>query len=664
MIYTLIQLLACNGTPEKTQNTETHTEATQPAPTSEDTANDNPQDTAEEDCTTADMDFFRDSAAPLLQSRCYGCHNENGVAASTRHVLVPFDSEANINANFESLRSLTVDTEDGSQLLLQKPSGQTSHGGGEVVDMLSPEYATLHEMVARYIDPGHCENPGEPPMTCEENGIYPGPSPFRRLTDLQYNNTIFDLMNVNVTKGLFPETKRAEDFRTWSVNNVVSSGGAEGIMMAAEYISQNADLDTLMACGQQETERDCGERYLLDLSARAYRRPLGTQESELVISYLDSGIDIRTAIQMGIEVIFNSPQFLYIDASGANPIVEGSEIEHLDQYAIASRLSYFFLNTTPDAQLLEAAAAGELQTRSQVREHALRLVQNPRFLDTLTGFHDDWLNLYHLDGAHRDETLYPNFTEDLIQAMRTETDLYISEVLWSGEVKFEDLFFSSTTWINSDLAEVYNLPDPGPGWHRVQLDETRPGILTRSAFLSAHAYTSASAPIKRGSFVLKEMLCEELSVPPDVNTVIPEESEEANNIRERLLQHRTDPTCEGCHNKIDPIGFSFEHFDATGSWRDDWENGVPIDATGDINLGSFEGAAELIAMIATTDTAKECYSVRWFEYALGRPAETADLCSLDRIQQRFINSDGNIRNLLVDIAMTDAFLYRFSLEAE
>ena len=196
--------------------------------------------------------------------------------------------------------------------------------------------------------------------------------------------------------------------------------------------------------------------------------------------------------------------------------------------------------------------------------------------------------------------------------MRTETDLFVTEVLWSGEVNYEDLFFSNMTWINSDLAQFYSLPDPGPGWHRVELDESRPGILTRSAFLAAHAYTGSSAPIKRGHFILKEMLCEELSVPPDVNTVIPEESEEAATIRERLLQHQSDPSCSGCHDKIDPIGFSFEHFDAIGAWRDNWESGIPIDATGDIHLGSFDDASELIAMAATTNTAKMLFK-RWFE---------------------------------------------------
>ncbi len=157
------------------------------------------------DCSTVDRTFFEEEAAPLLESRCYGCHNENDVAAFTRHVLLPFDSTENIDENFTRLQSLATETEDGAELLLEKPSGQTSHGGGEVIDMLSPEYATLSEMVARFVDPGNCENPGEAPMTCEEGGIYPGPSPFRRLTDLQYRNSVFDLTGVDVGN-FFPPT--------------------------------------------------------------------------------------------------------------------------------------------------------------------------------------------------------------------------------------------------------------------------------------------------------------------------------------------------------------------------------------------------------------------------------------------------------------------------
>ena len=178
-------------------------------------------------------------------------------------------------------------------------------------------------------------------MTCEEGGFYPGSSPYRRLTTLQFQNSVNDLLHVVVPDGLFPETSRSEDFRTWNSNNVVSAGGAEGIMLAAEYIAQHVDLDLLLDCSDTESESECGERILNELAVRAYRRPLTIKESDIITSFLDSGLDTRSAVQMGIEIIFSLPQFLYIDASGAGPISESSDVEHMDQYAIASRLSYF-----------------------------------------------------------------------------------------------------------------------------------------------------------------------------------------------------------------------------------------------------------------------------------------------------------------------------------
>ena len=144
---------------------------------------------------------------------------------------------------------------------------------------------------------------------------------------------------------------------------------------------------------------------------------------------------------MGIEIIFNSPQFLYIDASGAGPISEGSDVEHMDQYAIASRLSYFFLNTTPDTILMEAAANGALGTASKFKNMQSVWLMT-RFLETLTNFHDDWLDLYTLDTASRDDTLYPTFTEDLLESMQIENDLFVSEVSGLEPRVLRTYFFS------------------------------------------------------------------------------------------------------------------------------------------------------------------------------------------------------------------------------
>ncbi len=236
-------------------------------------------------------------------------------------------------------------------------------------------------------------------------------------------------------------------------------------------------------------------------------------------------------------------------------------------------------------------------------------------------------------------------------------DLLVSEVVWGGSGRFEDLMFTTTTWVDSELAAIYGLPDPGPGWHRVQLDDTRPGALTRAGFLTGHAYAATSSPVKRGAFVLQELLCEELIPPQDVNMELPPEGPTALTIRDRLAQHAADPTCAGCHVRMDPLGYAFENFDAVGAHRHEWESGIPVDATGSLDepAGDFDGAAEMIALIGTSAQARQCYTRRWYEYGQGRPVADADLCSLRIVQDRFEASGGDIRALMVDIALTDAF---------
>jgi len=429
-------------------------------------------------------------------------------------------------------------------------------------------------------------------------------------------------------------------------------------LLASEWVTTTINIDAFLDCQTGETEAVCSRRALTAFATSAFRRPLTPGEETLVLSYLDTGLSLHEATQISLQLILNLPQFLYLDPSDGVPLSGDPSVAHLDDYAVASRLSYFFLNTTPDAELLEAASNGALGTRAQVLPQAERLAKDPRALEMMASFHADWLNLFQLDTTQRDPEKYPQFDEDLLAAMRKETSLFVNEVVWSGQATWEDLMYSRATWVNSDLAAVYGLEDPGPGWHRVLLDENRPGILTRSAFLTAHGYTGSSAPVKRGYFIISELLCEELSVPPDVDMVVPEDTNGATTIRERLVQHQTDASCVPCHKRIDPLGFGFEHFDAIGAWRDNWENGIEVDASGEVEETPFDGATELIELVGRDEKAKECYSRRWMEFALGRPATDSDLCTLETVKQRFVASDGNIRSLIVDIALTDAFLYR------
>ena len=665
LLLPLLGALACNRAdpdPARTGGaTDGRTDATDDG--TDDAGDDGDgDDDGSDDCVT-DAEQYADDVAPLVQSDCVACHVDGGSAAATRYRLVPGADATTQATNRAMFDALVTGTEDGAELLLTKPTGQTSHGGGTRFDLLDPPYAVLHELVARLQEPGACAHPGEPPITCDGT-VRPGPAPLRRLTDIQVDNSIIDIFDVALPTALFPATPANAEFRTFASNNTVSAAGAESIQLTAEYVSTALELDAVLDCG--DATDTCARRQLLSWARALYRRPLTEAEENLATRFLDAGLPPADGLRMGVELLLQSPQFLYLDAPAATP-VEGDPAARLDDFAIAARLSYFLTDRPPDAPLTAAAEAGEVHSRAQVRAHALRLVASPLAAPVVARFHRDWLDLYRFEGHFKDTDLYPLWSDDLVSSMETEIDLFTTEVVWLGDGRFDTLMFSTTTWVDADLASLYGLPDPGPGWHRVELDPaTRPGVLTRAGFLASHAYAASSSPVSRGAFVLEEVLCEDLNPPADINMDLPEESEDAPTIRERLAQHWTDPSCSSCHSSIDPIGFAFEHYDALGAWRDHWESGIAVDATGALEdpAGAFDGAAELVALVGNTDQARECYAERWFEYAIGRPTHAEDACSVRTLGERFLESGGDIRTLLVDVAMTDAFLFRPLSEEE
>ena len=189
----------------------------------------------------------------------------------------------------------------------------------------------------------------------------------------------------------------------------------------------------------------------------------------------------------------------------------------------------------------------------------------------------------------------------------------------------------------------------------MELDGSRPGVLTRAAWLAAHGYANTSAPVRRGAFLLEQLYCEDLAPPADVDFDLPE-AVEGESVRDRLQQHREDPSCAVCHERIDPAGFAFEHYGPVGEWREVWEDGLTVDASGELDGTSFDDAAGLLQNLDRS-RARACYAERWFEYAIGRPAENADACGLERLETRFEASEGDLRELVVAISQSDAFLH-------
>ncbi len=614
----------------------------------------------EPDACVDDADFFAASVQPILAGDCIMCHREGGAGALTRFVMRPFDEADAEAANQRLLAGLVVEEDGFAGLLLDKPTNVVSHGGGRRFEVNDPRADVLRAFVRRSLDPEDCVQEMAPAADpCAPGTIRPGRSELRRLTDSQFTHSVADIFGVDVPPGLFPATVRDREFRTWPVNNTVSAAGAESIMLAAEYVASRFDVASAVTCA--EAPADCGRRTVVALARRAFRRPLRPAESALLDRVFAAGLPAETAVRQAVELLLQSPQFLYVADTPAepSPAARADGAAPLDAYALAARLSFFLADTAPDAALIAAAEAGELSTRAQIAAHARRLVADPRVRRGLTAFHRDWLDVWRLQNTTRDPERYPGFGPHVVESMLTELDLYVTEVVWAGDGRFDSLLYGDVTWVDRTLAATYGLPDPGEGWHRVRLDDDRPGILTRSAFLAAHAYAGSSSPVQRGAFVLHDLFCETLSPPQDVNMDLPEPTAAAPTIRERLEQHWTAPACRACHTRIDPLGFAFEHFGALGEWRDTWEDGTPIDASGDFEMaGGFDGAAEMIGRVGTAAEVRACYATRWFEYAVGRPAEPADACTVQTLAARFAETDGDIRNLLVDITLTDAFRYR------
>jgi hypothetical protein len=472
--------------------------------------------------------------------------------------------------------------------------------------------------------------------------------------------TVDALLGVELDTSLFPQTTTG-NFRTFASLNTVSEAGVEQLMLAAEAASAALVIPEVLGCGEAEAEVDCARRWSLEFAQRAFRRPLTEKEAALATRFLDAGLDVDTAVRMQVELILQTPQFLYLDAM---PLGE-SDPARVDPYQVAARLSYFLTDGPPDDALLAVVEAGEFVTRTQVSAQANRLARSPAALGSVAAFHQDWLHLWRLNDITRDATLYPDFSDATLEAMRAETDLFVTEVVWTGNPTLDNLLFGTQSWVTPELAAIYGVSPPAGDWGLAELGPERAGILTRSAWLSVHAYTADSAPVRRGAWILQVMLCEDLTPPADVDMNLPETSGELPTIRERLAYHSSDPACASCHTRMDPIGLAFEHLGATGEWRDTWDDGHPVDASASMTdpTGDVYGAVELISLLSTSPRLQSCYAQRVFEYAIGRAAETEDACTLLDLTQRFVASEGNLHQLWADVALTDAFLYRHSLDA-
>jgi hypothetical protein len=511
------------------------------------------------------------------------------------------------------------------------------------------------------------------PITCDAPA--PGRSPLRRLTAVEYDNTIRDLLGDTTA----PATRlMVRELGSGFSNNAdVRTVGpilARGYLDTARDVAARAvaDLPGLLgACS--DDEEACARSWLASFVPRAYRRPAEPGEIDRLFTFYSgarSSWGHARAIALTLELMLQSPHFLYRVELPSETTPPGTLVR-LTGHEVATRLSYLFWATMPDRTLTDAALAGELDTEDGVERHARRMLGDPRADEVVARFFDEWLELGRLDGLEKDTSVYPRWDAGTTPSlMREETRAFVREVFAHEGASYTALMSAPFTMANRELADYYDLTGPtSEDFVRVELDpDYHAGILTQGGVLAPRSRPHESDPIHRGMFVRARLFCGDVPVLPDGLMVEPPDPDEAATTRERLRMHREDPYCANCHQLLDPLGFAFEHFDGTGRFRET-ENDLEIDATGEIVDtdvdGTYDGAPDLAQRLLASDQAQGCFVRQWFRYAHGRAeADDLDRCSIERLETAFVAADFDMRELIVALTSTDAFLYRVAVAPE
>jgi Protein of unknown function (DUF1588)/Protein of unknown function (DUF1592)/Protein of unknown function (DUF1595)/Protein of unknown function (DUF1585)/Protein of unknown function (DUF1587) len=506
--------------------------------------------------------------------------------------------------------------------------------------------------------------PGANPLDCSKTQV--AAAPLRRLTREQYDNSIRDLLGIegHPSLALSADEKLAAFFSN-SISPV-SRLSVEQYRDSAEDLAAaavKAQLDTLAGCSGAEQNAACADRFIQSFGRRAFRRPLSAEEAARYRGLFDANLSrgFGEGIRVVLQTLLQSPNFVYHFELAPAPA--GVGVAPLSGYEVASRLSFALWDTLPDTELLDAAGAGMLDTKEGLRAQAERLITSDRAKDALSSFHVQWLGLDALLDTNKDAQLFPQFTDALKGAMRDEATNFADFVIRRGDGRLATLLSAPFTVASPDLLSLYGATAAPAADGTVQLDPSqRAGLLTQGAFLAAHSHPNQTSPVHRGLAVRKNLLCTDLPDPPaNVNNNPPAPDPNATT-RQRFEQHRTDPTCAGCHQLLDPIGVGFENYDAIGRYRSD-ENGLPIDATGELvsagtSSGTFSGAVELAKKLATSPEVRTCVQKQWFRFSLGRFEGPEDACTLQSLAADFEASDFDVKTLLLSLVTSDAFRYR------
>ncbi len=625
---------------------------------------------------TPDDIEFRRTVRTLLRKHCVSCHNEADKKAGIN--LDAFDFVVHVVRRGELFQKVVNEVRERSM-----PPPNKSR-------MSNAERDTLVAGILKILDKALLKPD-------------PGPVVMRRLSHREYRYTIKDLMGLDFdAQAYFPtDASGGEGFDNQSgvlymtpllmeryysaADSVIRRAGDSPeiwrtlvprsyrpsvLRRMINWWSQVMGADQIYWSRPKRTAKD----LIIPFANRAYRRFLNVAEEEELLSLFEDVYfkeyparhAFKTAVQTVLKKILVSPAFLY--RMEAN--IPSEEPYAVNNFELATRLSYFLWSSVPDEKLFQTAYLENLQDSVILRRETLRMMSDPKFKRFAESFAPQWLGVQEITMPSKvDLNKFPEFTKSLSEAMVQEVIEYFDYIFHRGDLL--QLIESDFAMLNEELAAHYELPEvKGKSLRPVALHTgDRGGILGMGAVLTATSLPLRTSPVLRGQWVVEQILGDRIPPPPPDVPELEEAKENADNetdLRKLLEMHRFPSTCRTCHQKMDPIGFGLENYDAIGRWRTHYQENVSIDVSGTLEDGtSFQGPSELKAILSIQkEKFANTFSRKMLSYALGRGIQFLDSHTVDRLTKTLIECNFNGPELVVAIVTSYPFRYRRSDLAE
>jgi Protein of unknown function (DUF1592)/Protein of unknown function (DUF1588)/Protein of unknown function (DUF1595)/Protein of unknown function (DUF1585)/Protein of unknown function (DUF1587) len=499
-----------------------------------------------------------------------------------------------------------------------------------------------------------------------------GPLMMRRLTEAQYRNSIADIFAADVPiTGRFERPLRAEGLIAVGTGKAGMSPFAieqydASAQSIAAYVLSSKMRQKFVKCGPKSPavfDERCAKAFLTDTGRLLFRRPLTQAEVASYITRARSATKLVGSFYGGLELslytMLVAPEFLF-RIERAAPEFDTNRGD-LDAYSRASRISFFLTNSTPDNELLNAAAEGDLDSDSGVANQVDRLMQSPRYEGTVRAFFADMMQFDKFADLSKDPEIYPAYNSELAQQAQEQTLRTIVEHVLVNKGDYRDLFTTRDTFLTRALGTIYQTPVPArDDWMAATFakDANRSGIQSHVSFLALHSHPGRTSPTLRGYGMRQVFLCQDVPDPPaTVNFSAVEANAHKPNVtaRDRIAMHASEPSCAGCHKVMDPLGLALENYDGLGTFRTR-ENGATINTKGSLDGQDFSTADGLAKALHDHPETPRCVSERLYKSAVGRDIVWKERYYLDWLINGFAEDDYRIPDLMRRIATSKNFL--------